>query len=202
MRESVRTSTLREGFSLYKAGCPNEKRAGYEGGERETGRLSEWLPAVLPPVLGINLLEVISSRPNVIERSSGGILASVVVLLPQQHSVDVLLARHDLHARQPVHEVQLLLDLGGIALDGHGVEGRSASGTVSKHGDLLALQVCGFDAREEGGETTVQRGGVHVTATLRAPHRRLDALGVLGLSGADEGLLDDLVGQGSLVVRP
>jgi len=174
-------------------------RGGKGGGVMKKRSLSEGFLAVLPPVLGVDFLEVISSRPNVVERSSGGILASIVVLFPQQHSLDVLLARHDLHARQPVHEIQLLLDLGGIALDGHGVEGRSKSGTVSEHGDGLALQVGRIDAREERSETAVQRSGVHVAATFRAPHRRLDALGVFGLSGTDEGLLDGLVGQGSLV---
>ena len=156
--------------------------------------LSERLPAVLPPVLGINLLEVISSRPNVVERSSRGILASIVVLLPQQHGFHVLLARHNLHVRQPVHEVQLLPDIRGIALDSHGVEGGSESGSVSEHGDLLALQDVGVDAGEDRGETTVQGGGVHITATFRAPHRRLHALCVLGLANANEGLLDDLIG--------
>ena len=123
-----------------------------------------------------------------------------MVLLPQEHSLHVLLARYNLHACQPVHEVQFLLDLGGIALDGHGVEGGSESGPVGEHGDLLALQDGGVDAREDRSETTVQGGSVHVTATLRALHRRLNALGVLSLANADEGLLDDLVGQGSLVV--
>ena len=162
--------------------------------------LSEGFPAVLPPILGVDLLEVISSGPNVVKGSGGGILPSVVVLLPQQHGVDVLLTGHDLHALQPVDEIQLPFDLGRVALDGHGVEGGSETGTVGEHGDRLAFQVFRFDAREERGEATVQRGGVHVAATLGAPHRRSHAFGVLVPSSGDELLLDRLVGQRGFVV--
>lgn len=127
----------------------NEVAAVY--GSRNLENANKWNPlclghpTVLPPVLGINALEVIPTRPNVVQRPFWNVRASIVVLLTQlfhqimstrfpKHEIrksmyleriDVFLARNDLHALQPPDEIKLILDLSRITLD---LDGEEAAG--------------------------------------------------------------------------
>ena len=113
--------------------------------------------------------------------------------------VDVLLARDDLHALQPADEVKLVLDLGRVALDLDGEERAREPRAEREHADALAADLRGLDAREQGCETTVEGGRVHVAAAACATHALLDRVLKVGLGEGHERLLEVLVGERSLV---
>jgi hypothetical protein len=178
------------------------------------GVLRLWHDGVLAPELGVDALEVVRARPEVLKRPTGLIRRRVVVLLPnlspnqlcqwgaeahELHAhlqrVDKLLAGDNLHAREAVEEVHLSLDLGRVPDDADAPVARSAPATKREHSDAPAAHVRGRDGREQRRESAVERRGVHVPAPLRALHRRLDVLLVVRLRERDERLLQRLVRQ-------
>lgn len=177
---------------------------------------------VLAPELGVDALEVVRARPEVLERTARLIRRTVVILLadlqfdqtpldteaPRTESriesrerrthlqgVDKLLTRDDLDAGEAVEEVHIGLDLGRVALDGDGPVARRAATAKREHRDALAADVRGRDGREQRREPAVERCGVHVPAPLRALHRRRDVRLVVALGERDKRLLQRLVRQ-------
>ena len=110
--------------------------------------------------------------------------------------INVLLARHNLHRRQPIHEVQLLPDAARVSLDLNGEETSREAAAVREHADPLPLQLLRLDTRHQTRQAAVERRGVHVTATLGAGHRRGDFGFVGGSRVGNKGLLESFVGEG------
>lgn len=113
-------------------------------------------------------------------------------------SLDVLFATPDLVLREPLGQVQLLLNLLGRALDSDREEGRGESGTVRVHGDALALELLRLDVEQERRERAVQRRRVHVAELLRRERRGSDLGLEVGRRQRREGLLDILVEESLL----
>lgn len=88
------------------------------------------------------------------------------------------------------------MNLGGGASDADSEEGSGAAGTVSVHADTLVEECSGVNVAEQAGKGTVERSGVHITASLDDVGGGDDTrLVVLG-GDTDESLLDDLVSEG------
>lgn len=98
-------------------------------------------------------------------------------------------------------EVKGLGELLGAASDAERAERGSETGAVGEKAYPLALKLSSIDVANEGGETAPDATAVHVTAEGRDLDGGVDALLEALLGEGHEGLLNDLVGQGLLVVH-
>lgn len=109
---------------------------------------------------------------------------------------NVILARANIHLRKSPLQIQLRLDMRRIAPNLDGEEGARTTTTIREHRDTLVEQLVRRNACQEGGKTSVEGAGVHVTAAVGDEKRWGDHLLVHGCGGGGEGLLDRLVRQG------
>jgi len=134
-----------------------------------------------PPVQLVDTLEVVGSGPDVLDLALWGVLHSVVVLFSQlfvsvvyrrlthHQSVNVFLARSDIHGSQSLLQVQCLSNVFCASDNPQSEETGRATGTESVHADSLAdWDTLGTTVGEDGSKSTVQRSGVHVSASLYA----------------------------------
>jgi len=108
-------------------------------------------------------------------------------------SINIFLARNNLHTLQAFQEIQFFPYLRGIALDTKGEEAGSTATAESEHAESLPLEFGGLNSRKQRGEAAVEGRSVHVTQPFRAVHGRLDHLSVEPLGSRNEGLLEVLV---------
>ena len=84
-------------------------------------------------------------------------------------SVNVFLARSDIHGSQSLLQVQCLSNVFCASDNPQSEETGRATGTESVHADSLAdWDTLGTTVGEDGSKSTVQRSGVHVSASLYA----------------------------------
>ena len=98
-------------------------------------------------------------------------------------------------------EVECLGELLYAASDAERAERGSETGAVGKEAYPLTLKLGAVDVADEGGETAPNATAVHVTAEGRDLDGGVDALLEALLGESHEGLLNDLVGQGLLIVH-
>lgn len=116
-------------------------------------------------------------------------------------SLDVGLARNNLHAGEAFLEVGSLDELLGGAVDADSEHRSGGTGTERVEKDALALHLVRRDVGKQRNQTTVERSSIHVTASSNSVHTGLQSglLQLLAVSG--ESLLDLLVGDGRLAVE-
>lgn len=102
---------------------------------------------------------------------------------------------------QSVGDIQDLGDFFGASDNAEGAEAGSKAGTVAEKADSLALKSLAVDVRDQAGKATPDAGAVHVAAHGSDLKGGVDALLEALFGQAHKGLLDDLVGQGLLVVH-
>lgn len=170
-------------------------------------------------MLVINALEVVSSRPNVIDRACWLVRGSTVVLFAQlekwpsvryvlqyqlqtstyRKSVDEVLAWHNLYTFQTVNEIELLTYHRGITLDTEGEEAACAATAISIHRNAFAPEVLWLHSRHKRGEAAIKRASVHVATASSNTHGGAYTLSVIFLAQSHERLFDGFVGKSCLV---
>lgn len=102
---------------------------------------------------------------------------------------------------EPGGEVQNLGDVLNAAVNAERHEARGKARSVAEKSKALALELLRINVAENAAQTAPHAGAVHVSAVGGNLDRRVDTVLELLLGQTHEGLLENLVGQGLLVVH-
>ena len=93
-------------------------------------------------------------------------------------------------------DIELLLDLGNVAVDLEREQGAGKTASVAEHADALTNSICAADVGNQAAQAAIDTAAVHVAAHGGYLNARLNAGAEALLGQCHEGLLDRLVGEG------
>lgn len=149
----------------------------------------------------IHLSQVVDTGSNSLSVANRlEILLEVSMLTERAHGI-VSSRLKDSAGIKTLLEVKLLNDVRHIADNLGAEQGAGKTGTVAEQTDTLNLLGVESDVAEQSGETGIDGSSVHVTTLGGNLETRGDTLSETLLGEGHEGLLNNLVGQGLLVVQ-
>lgn len=158
------------------------------------------LDGVLATEHVVNLLQVVSTLGNVLSRSLWGIVLLEVGLLAEVAKLVVDLWCNCASGGKSLLKIDSLLHLLSGANNFQREQRGSETRSVRENTDLLALELLRLNIRQKGDKSTPDGATVHVSAHSWHLNGWLHALSELLLGKTHEGLLDNLVGDGLLVI--